>query len=42
VADRIPDRQSPSPKPDAEKQAEKKELMQKLAPKYRTEFLPGK
>jgi quercetin dioxygenase-like cupin family protein len=41
VADRIPDRQSPSPKPDAEKQAEKKELMQKLAPKYRTEFLSG-
>lgn len=41
VADRIPDRQSPAPKPDAVKQAEKKELMQKLAPKYRTEFLSG-
>jgi quercetin dioxygenase-like cupin family protein len=40
VADRIPDRKTPAPKPDAAKQAEKHELMQKLAPMYRTEFLP--
>ncbi|WP_341487865.1 cupin domain-containing protein [Pararhizobium sp. A13] len=39
VADRIPDRQSPAPKPDAAKQAKKAELMKTLAPKYRTEFL---
>lgn len=40
IADRIPDRQSPAPAPDAEKMAEKKKLMTELAPKYRTEFLP--
>jgi quercetin dioxygenase-like cupin family protein len=39
VADRIPDRKTPAPKPDAAKQAEKHALMQKLAPMYRTEFL---
>jgi quercetin dioxygenase-like cupin family protein len=39
VADRIPDRQSPAPTPDSARAAEKMDLMQKLAPKYRTEFL---
>ncbi|MBD9638920.1 cupin domain-containing protein [Ensifer sp. ENS07] len=39
IADRIPDRSSPAPKPDAAKQVEKKSLMTSLAPKYRTEFL---
>jgi quercetin dioxygenase-like cupin family protein len=39
VADRISDRQSSAPTPDAARQAEKKLLMQELAPRYRTEFL---
>jgi quercetin dioxygenase-like cupin family protein len=40
IADRIPDRQSPAPAPDATGQEEKKAYAEKLAPKYRTEFLP--
>ena len=39
VADRVPDREAPAPKLDSTQQAEKKELMQKLGPRYRTEFL---
>ncbi|UXS39491.1 cupin domain-containing protein [Agrobacterium tumefaciens] len=42
IADRIPDRQSPAPKPDAATQAEKKQLAESLAPRYRTEFLTAK
>jgi quercetin dioxygenase-like cupin family protein len=41
VADRVHDRYTLPPTPDAAQQAEKKVLMQKLAPRYRTEFLQG-
>lgn len=42
VADPVPDRRLPPPKLDDVQQAEKKSLMQKLAPAFRTEFLqPG-
>jgi quercetin dioxygenase-like cupin family protein len=40
VADPVPDRQSTPPKLNEAQKAEKKALMQKLAPRYRTEFLP--